>query len=143
PAAFVHEAPAALAVPEAANANEDIEAAGLVLRGTVLLVEDNMIIALEGEEMLLGLGARAVETAASVRDALRIVETRDPDFALLDMNLGTETSLPVAERLRERGTPFAFATGYGEQLRLPDGLRHVPVVRKPYDAQALRRAFGH
>ena len=51
--------------------------------------------------------------AGGVKDALRILDSRRPDFALLDVNLGPETSLPVAERLRELQIPFAFATGLG------------------------------
>ncbi|WP_238279387.1 HWE histidine kinase domain-containing protein, partial [Methylobacterium goesingense] len=114
----------------------------LQLTGTVLVVEDNMIIALEAEEVLTALGAETVDMAASTRDALRLIEASPPDRALLDVNLGSETSIPVARRLAELGIPYAFATGYGESFRIPSDLGTVPVVKKPYDADALRRAFA-
>ncbi|WP_342148041.1 HWE histidine kinase domain-containing protein [Methylorubrum sp. SB2] len=114
----------------------------LRLDGTVLVVEDNMIIALEAEEVLTALGATAVDLAGTVREALRLIEAAPPDRAILDVNLGSETSVGVARRLTERGIPFAFATGYGESFRIPPDLGAVPVIRKPYDAEALRAAFA-
>ena len=114
----------------------------LRLDGTVLVVEDNMIIALEAEEVLTALGATAVDLAGTVREALRLIEAAPPDRAILDVNLGSETSIGVARRLTERGIPFAFATGYGESFRIPPDLGAVPVIRKPYDAEALRAAFA-
>ena len=113
------------------------------LSGMVLLVEDNIVIALEGEEMLLRLGAEAVEMASSVKEALRIIAARVPDFAVLDVNLGIETSLPVAERLRALNVPFVFATGYGEGFVIPPALGAVPIVKKPFDIDALRSAFSN
>ncbi|MCJ2079702.1 HWE histidine kinase domain-containing protein [Methylobacterium sp. J-090] len=119
---------------------EDCPAPPCALSGMVLLVEDNIVIALEGEEMLLQLGADAVEMASSVKEALRIIEARPPDFAVLDVNLGTETSLLVAERLRALNVPFIFATGYGESFVIPPALGAVTVVKKPFDVDALRSA---
>ncbi|MFL9825015.1 HWE histidine kinase domain-containing protein [Rhodoplanes sp. SY1] len=104
----------------------------------VLLVEDTMIIALDAEDMLRRLGANAVRTAASVADALATVETRPPDFALLDVNLGAETSFSIATRLRALGVPFAFATGYGEHAAFPPEFAETPRLRKPYTAETLR-----
>ena len=69
------------------------------LSGTALIVEDNLIIAMAAEVILLELGARHVETAASVNQALMSIEREKPDFALLDLNLGSENSIPVATRL--------------------------------------------
>ncbi|MDF9861374.1 CheY-like chemotaxis protein [Methylorubrum pseudosasae] len=138
PPAFVQAAPPATSAPGLREA----AAVPLRLTGTVLLVEDNMIIALEAEELLTALGADAVDMAASTRDALRLIEASPPDRALLDVNLGSETSIPVARRLAELGIPYAFATGYGESFRIPTDLSTVPVVKKPYDVDALRRAFA-
>lgn len=121
---------------------DDCPAPPCAISGMVLLVEDNIIIALEGEEMLLELGAKAVEMASSVKEALRIIAAKTPDFAVLDVNLGTETSLPVAERLRALNVPFVFATGYGEGFIIPPALGAVPVVKKPFDINALRSAFS-
>ncbi|MCJ2064733.1 GAF domain-containing protein [Methylobacterium sp. J-088] len=112
------------------------------LSGAMLVVEDNMIIALEAEEFLLSLGADAVDTASTTREALRLIDAAPPAGALLDVNLGSETSVPVARRLAELGIPYAFATGYGDSFRIPADLAGVPVVKKPYGVDELRRALA-
>jgi light-regulated signal transduction histidine kinase (bacteriophytochrome) len=107
----------------------------------VLLVEDSMIIALDGEEALRELGAREVHTAASVAQAVEAIEQGEVDFAVLDFNLGAENSLPIADLLHERGVPFMFATGYGDSLSLPARFAAAGVIKKPYDAASLTRAL--
>ncbi|MDC7784459.1 HWE histidine kinase domain-containing protein [Rhodoplanes sp. TEM] len=104
----------------------------------VLLVEDTMIIALDAEDMLRRLGVDAVRVAASVKDALAAIAQRPPHFALLDVNLGAESSFAVATELRALGVPFAFATGYGEQAAFPPAFAETPRLRKPYTAETLR-----
>ena len=111
------------------------------VKGRVLVVEDNMLIALDAEDMMMELGADAVETASSVAQAMAIINAQAPDFALLDVNLGSETSVPVAERLAELGVPFVFATGYGTRPPAEFG-DEVGVVSKPYTAEMLRRLLA-
>jgi two-component sensor histidine kinase/CheY-like chemotaxis protein len=137
PPAYVRAAPATPARPTRPAAPVPDR-----LTGTVLVVEDNMIIALEAEEALIALGASAVDTAPSVREALRLIEASPPGRAVLDVNLGGETSVPVARRLAELGIPYAFATGYGESFKIPPDLAAVPVIKKPYVAEDLRSAFA-
>ncbi len=116
---------------------------GMLVGRHVLLVEDSMIIALDGEDALKALGAESVSTAATVARALTLFAGQHPvTFALLDFNLGVETSLAVADALSDAGTPFVFATGYGDQLDLPERLMHIPIVRKPYSTDTLGRAIG-
>ncbi len=112
------------------------------LSGRVLLVEDNMLIALDVEDMLLELGAEHVNTVASVEQALRIIESDPPTFALLDINLGAETSIRAAEALFDLNVPFIFATGYGEGVPRPAKLGNVPVLSKPYTIETLRKYLG-
>lgn len=104
---------------------------------TVLLVEDSMIIALDCEDNLRDLGARDVWTAASVDRAMALIVERQFDFALLDYNLGDETSVAVANALVAKGVRFAFATGYGEAPEILGSPHPIAVVRKPYNAAAL------
>lgn len=103
----------------------------------VLVVEDNMIIALDAEEMLKTLGVASVRMARGVADALALIDERAPDFALLDVNLGDETSFEIAERLATLKLPFAFTSGYGEMSVFPEAFAHVRSVRKPYSAETL------
>ncbi|HVK80816.1 MAG TPA: hypothetical protein VM915_09390 [Verrucomicrobiae bacterium] len=56
---------------------------------------------------------------------------------MLDVNLGSGNSFPVAEELERRKIPFIFATGYGDHTIIPKSLGHIPVVRKPYGPDAL------
>lgn len=51
------------------------------------------------------------------------------EVAVRDVNPGNETSLPIADGLHEAGVRFVFATGYGEQLPLPDRHQSVPVLQ--------------
>ena len=112
------------------------------LTDTVLLVEDNMIIALEAEDMLRALGADRVFVASNVSDALRLLTLETPSFALLDVNLGNEMSWPIALRLRELGVPYAFATGYSNQIDIPLEHRSAPIVTKPYTRDSLSREIA-
>jgi DNA-binding LytR/AlgR family response regulator len=112
------------------------------LSGTALIVEDNLIIAMSAEVILLELGARHVETAASVNQALTSIGREKPDFALLDLNLGNENSIPVATRLTELKVPFMFATGYGERAPIPSELAEAPVVQKPYTREVVEAALA-
>jgi light-regulated signal transduction histidine kinase (bacteriophytochrome)/CheY-like chemotaxis protein len=107
----------------------------------VLLVEDSMIIALDAEDALKEVGAAKVIVAANVARALKALEKGGLDFALLDVNLGGENSLPVAEALAASRIPFAFATGYGEDTPFTTGFSGVPVLKKPYTADQLRQAL--
>ncbi|OLP62254.1 signal transduction histidine kinase [Xaviernesmea oryzae] len=108
----------------------------------VLLVEDQMLIAMDVEAMLADAGVDHVVTAASALDALTKLETFRPDVAILDVNLGAGTSIEVAEMLLKTATPFLFATGYGNSTMIPGAFAGVPVVRKPYDSISLTRAIA-
>jgi light-regulated signal transduction histidine kinase (bacteriophytochrome)/CheY-like chemotaxis protein len=125
-----HAAQAAAEKPEAPR-----------LSGTVLIVEDNLIIAMSAEVFLLELGARHVETAANVTEALKAVDRAAPTFALLDLNLGSENSIAVGQKLSALQIPFIFATGYGERAPIPTELGHVPVIQKPYTREIIETAL--
>lgn len=116
-------------------------APGLLKGCNVLLVEDNMIIAMDGEDALRDLGAE-VMTAASVGRAREAIAIQPVHIAVLDFNLGAETSLPVADLLAERGIPFIFATGYGDGLELPSRFADVTLVKKPYSGATLAQALA-
>ena len=79
----------------------------------ILLVEDEYLIAIMAEDMLRTLGAEVVGAVATVEEALAIVGTSAIDCAVLDVNLKHGTSDPVADKLKELGIPYIFATGHG------------------------------
>ncbi len=134
PSHFISELRGEKHVPQTSSPNEDYPPlSGL----KVLLLEDQLVIALDAETMLETCGVGGVDTAATAAEALRILVATEPDIAVLDVNLGAGNSFPVAEELERRKIPFIFATGYGDRTIIPNSLRHVPVVRKPYDPDAL------
>ncbi|RUM07526.1 HWE histidine kinase domain-containing protein [Rhizobium chutanense] len=106
-----------------------------------LLVENNLIIAMDGEEILRRLGAE-VATAPSVAEAMEILADRSFDLALLDVNLGDETSFGIADRLAAEGVPFVFATGYGEGIAQANSHSGAPVLQKPYTMEGVTDILG-
>jgi light-regulated signal transduction histidine kinase (bacteriophytochrome) len=107
----------------------------------VLLLEDNLIVALEAEELLLGLGALAVRTVSSVAEAQARLTAHGIGFAVLDINLGLETSFAFAAQLRSMGIPFVFTSGYGEGRTPTESPLTESVVAKPYDRDSLGQAI--
>jgi CheY-like chemotaxis protein len=107
----------------------------------VLVVEDEMMVSMLIEDMLTDLGCTVVGPAARLDEAFDLARAADIDCAVLDVNLGGQPIFPLADLLRERGLPFAFATGYGDA-----GLRDVdhgaPVLQKPFREGDLARVLG-
>jgi CheY-like chemotaxis protein len=104
----------------------------------VLIVEDDLLIALDFEETMIGFGAKTVRTAATVARALEMITDRAPDFALLDVGLIRENSFAIAERLDALEVPFIFVTGYGANGAFPPAFAGKPILSKPCSTEALR-----
>ncbi|MBT9386472.1 GAF domain-containing protein [Pseudooceanicola sp. CBS1P-1] len=111
------------------------------LTGTGIVLEDTLIIAMDAAGILEDMGAEEVKIFSGVQAALRFLEDNRVDFALLDVNLGEEQSIPVAERLHTMGTPFVLATGYGATPELLEAYPPCVVVQKPFSASSLAAAF--
>lgn len=103
----------------------------------VLVLEDSFIIALEAEDILKSIGIDHVEIACNVDDAQLLLAAQCFDFALLDVNLGSQTSFDFAETLIERGLAFGFVSGYADDFVFPPALRNIPRITKPFDQGAL------
>ena len=107
----------------------------------VLIVEDEVLLAMHLEDMLSALGHEVVGQATRIDKAIELARESDIDFAVLDINVAGTMSFPVADILRQRGIPFTFATGYGAE-GLMDGYGDFPVLRKPYGQEDLERAIA-
>jgi light-regulated signal transduction histidine kinase (bacteriophytochrome)/CheY-like chemotaxis protein len=128
--------------PSAGESDTPADAAALAaFLKTSLIVEDNLFIAVDVEDMLRRLGAETVHVARSVAEALKLMSTNTFTFALLDVTLGQENSLPVARALKSAHVSFAFGTGYGEGLSMPENLQNVPILSKPYHRAHLVRVL--
>jgi len=108
----------------------------------ILVVEDEMMIAMLVEDMLTELGCSVVGPAHALAEALALAQSEPGlDAALLDVNLAGQPVFPVADALREKGVPAIFSTGYGD-AGLRDIDRGSPVLQKPFRSGDLARALG-
>ncbi len=107
----------------------------------VLIVEDEMLLAMNLEDMLQELGHEVVAVATRIPQALTFASSSDIDLAILDLNLSGALSFPVADVLRNRAVPFLFATGYGFQ-GLTENYRSEYVLAKPYVIRELEKAIA-
>ena len=99
---------------------------------TVLIVEDQALIALDLQVILQNCGVTATVIAYSAKGALALLAGQGFDVAFLDLQLEDGDSFPVALALAQINTPFAFSTGYQTLNMLPVELQDRPVIYKPY-----------
>jgi CheY-like chemotaxis protein len=102
----------------------------------VLIVEDEMLVALMIEDLLQELGCNTVGPCGNVRTALEIARTEPLDLAVLDVNLDGEKVYPVAMLLTERNIPFLFVSGYGDEA-IPHDHSAWKVCTKPFRGDDL------
>ncbi|WBH16395.1 response regulator [Sphingomonas radiodurans] len=108
----------------------------------VLLVEDEPLIAMMLEDFLDALDRQCAGTADCVAAAMPLVEAGGFDCAILDVNLrGGEKSWPIAKELAQRGIPFIFATGGGDDM-LADEFRGRPVLQKPFTMDGVEKVLS-
>jgi CheY-like chemotaxis protein len=112
---------------------------------SILIVEDEPLIAMMLEDFLESLGHEVAGSCDSVQCALDHVEKGGFDLAILDVNLKGENVWPVAAKLRERNLPFVIATG-GHVDPPPPEFNNAPVIEKPYtvdrETPAIEAAFA-
>jgi len=108
---------------------------------SILIVEDEPLIAMMLEDFLETLGHIVVASCDDVDTALGHVEAGGFDVAILDVSLRDGRKVwPVADRLAAAGTPFVFATG--GHIEPPPALHAgVPVLAKPYTIDAIEPAL--
>jgi DNA-binding response OmpR family regulator len=110
---------------------------------TVLIVEDEFLIAMDLKLMLEDRGWRVIGPVATVLDALHLLNDEVPSVALLDVNLGNELVTPVAEALKARDVPFAIASAYGKPEQIGgEVLAGAPNVGKPTGERRLLAALS-
>lgn len=102
----------------------------------VLIVEDDWLIGEMIADRIERLGHAAIGPAPSVAEAFALLRTGLPQLALLDVNLGSETSFPIADALARERVPFGFVTSC-ERNQLPSRFADRPLLRKPFDLRHL------
>jgi DNA-binding response OmpR family regulator len=103
----------------------------------VLLVEDEPLIALDAQDTLRESGASEIIWARNLAEAEAAIEAGGLHAAILDLRLGSDSSLPLAHKLVALGVPFGFMTGF-QDSGLPPDLKERPFVTKPYSQDQLR-----
>jgi len=109
---------------------------------SILLVEDEALVALDLEHTITEMGWRVAGSLGGVGETLAwlLGQPEGPNAALLDVNLGGEMVFPVAEALEARRIPFAFATGYAD-LIAETRFAGRPTLTKPLNDQSLKRVL--
>jgi CheY-like chemotaxis protein len=107
----------------------------------ILLVEDEALVGMLMKEMLSELDFEVLGPFANIGDAASALRADGIAAALLDVNVGGEPIYPFAFRVAERSIPLVFVTGYTAEA-IDERFAHVPVLQKPIDQEALRRALS-
>ncbi len=108
----------------------------------ILIVEDDMLIAIMIEDMLVDLGCTVAGPANTLSEALALAEADHAiDVAMLDIDLNGVPVFPVADILRARGVPIVYSTGFGGAT-IPPADRGCPVLQKPFRAGGLDAALS-
>ncbi len=107
---------------------------------SVLLIEDEFLIALDAEQILKDLGADRVDMVATFNEGCARARDAVFDLAVLDINLNGQLSFPIGEIIQGRGIPLVFASGYDRRSRQHPELNAAPRVIKPYTAARLGEA---
>lgn len=108
----------------------------------ILLVEDNFLVAHMLKCILGEMGCEVVGPAPTLEQGLELAQDETLAGAILDINIIGGTSVPIAETLQRRRTPFFFITGYASPQMLPQKLTHVRKVNKPIDEHSLESAMS-
>ncbi len=103
---------------------------------SVMVVENDILIAMDVQMMLQAGGYLVVGPISSVKAALAVVEAQKLDAAVLDINLGREMVFPVADALVAAAVPFVLVTGHSVEI-LPAEHRHHPILTKPFQQRDL------
>ena len=107
----------------------------------VLIVEDEMLLAMDYEAMLQREGCVVIGPVPREAKALALIEHERPDVAVLDLNLAGERPVTLAEKLVERGVPFVIVSGYAQKQTHEPVFRAAPRLDKPLNAPDLIHAL--
>ena len=108
-------------------------------RCRILVVEDEPVLAMLLQDSLNDMGCDVV-FAHALPQATRFAEAAEVMCGFLDIKIGDETVVPVADALSQRNIPFVFSSNYGREL-LPQRYRNHIVLPKPYLPDDIAHIF--
>lgn len=109
-------------------------------RVRVLVVEDEMLLAMLMEDTLTDIGCDVVGPIARATDGVGLAQSERLDGAVLDINIGGKEAFPVARELAKRSIPFVFVSGY-TSAKLPKEWEGRPILQKPFRPEDLARSM--
>lgn len=108
----------------------------------MLIVEDEMLVAMELDSLLRDQGCTVLGPAATVKRAIALIAEERPDAALLDLNLNGQPAIPVAAELNRQGVPFIIVSGYSKTHMQAPELSRARRLAKPVERQRLLGELG-
>lgn len=112
---------------------------------SVLIVEDNWLLAVQTETWLEEEGITCAGAAANVQSALSLAAEQQPAFALVDFNLGSEFADQLIARLVADGAKVIVMTGYSDVGSLPgiSGILRKPCTKDQVTAALAQAGLVH
>jgi len=119
--------------------NQDMGDSGgeVVSLGTILILEDEVLVSILIEDLMRDMGASEVIVLADAAQALEQVIRLPPDLAILDIHVGADTSFAVADALDTRNIPFMFSSALAG-VDVQPRHSHRPMLSKPFSDEELR-----
>jgi len=108
-------------------------------RSSILIIEDEGMIAMMLEDMVISLGHNVTAVASNLEKGLELADRETFDIALLDVNLNGKPSYPIADLLSARNVLFLLTTGYGTGI--DEAWRGRPILQKPFTEEQLGHAL--
>lgn len=109
--------------------------------GTILVVEDDGLLAMMLEDLVRDAGAAGVIVSRDPAHALRAAVEEPLDCAILDISVWGSSTIGVADVLAERGIPFMFCSGFTAN-DLEERHRQRPLLAKPYSDAEFKAALA-
>lgn len=106
------------------------------MKKRILIIEDDPFIAMDLQDTFESAGYDVLGPAACVDSGLTIVREIKPDVAMLDYNLGRETSIPIAHKLDEADVPYVFLSGQISRVVTSEN-KEKDVITKPFNPASL------
>jgi DNA-binding response OmpR family regulator len=112
----------------------------------ILLVEDDVLLAMEMEDVLRDLGCEIVGPYGRLDDAMMAAFSQALDGAIVDLNLRGEMSFPLIATLRSKSVPCVLCSGYADLPEMRSQIGDLPALAKPCNHDHLvaimRTAFA-
>ncbi len=109
------------------------------LQSDILVIEDEMIIALHVQSVVEEMGHNVVGIAQSAAQAVAMAHDKQPDLVLADINLGDGPSgIDAVKDILERvDVPVIFVTAYPERLLTGERPEPTYLITKPFEPSVL------